>query len=127
MSFFLVSSWADRTEVGTVVGKDKFEDSRMGFGQMVALWLWVPTLTEYFTLWYTGVENLDKGLSGRVLAGTRCVTEEDWNGKGTARRSRRSRRRSRRLSRPDTSMTAEDRMQEISGKIPKTYIAEGEV
>ena len=48
---FLVSAWRDRTDVGKVVG-DKFEDSRLGFGQVVALWLWVPTLIEVFTLWH---------------------------------------------------------------------------
>ena len=49
---FLVFTWKDRTKVGRIVGPKNFEDSRMGFGQVVALWLWVPALTEFFTLWH---------------------------------------------------------------------------
>ena len=50
--FFLISAWVDRTGVGKVITAGKFEDSRLGFGQVVALWLWVPTLAEFFTLWH---------------------------------------------------------------------------
>ena len=48
---FLIFTWKDRTKVGRIVGLKNFEDGRLGFGQVVALWLWMPTVTEVFILW----------------------------------------------------------------------------
>ena len=48
---FLIFTWKDRTKVGRIVGSKNFEDGRLGFGQVVALWLWMPAVTEVFILW----------------------------------------------------------------------------
>ena len=58
---FLIFTWKDRTKVGRVVGPKNFEDGRMGFGQVVALWLWMPVMTEFFTLTHCEFANRFRG------------------------------------------------------------------